>query len=438
MRLAALAFCLGAGLAQAALTDVERDIAQRVKAGSEDAIGLLERVVRINSGTLNTEGVRDVGAIFRAELEPLGFATRWIEMPEGMQRAGHLVATRQGSKGKRILLIGHLDTVFEKHSPTRLWERDGNRVRGQGVLDMKGGDVAIVEALRALHALGLLDDTTITVVFVGDEERLGIPVSVSRRALVDAAKASDAALDFEGMVRLRGGNDLATIERRGSAGVRIEVTARPGHSSGVFSETGAGRGAIFEGARVINEMREQVAEPGLSFSPGVALGGTVVDYDVSQASGTAFGKPNVIPRSFVANFDMRYMDRAQRDRARAKIRDIAAKSLPGTNTEVRFTDGYPPMVATAGNRALLEAYSRASEDAGYGPVRADVALERGASDIAFVAPHVDALDGIGPTGGGSHSVDEWLDLPSLEKSAVRAAILIYRLTRDPRPGNAPR
>jgi len=438
LRFLALAFAFAAAVANAALSETEREIAGRVSARSEEAIALLERTVRINSGTLNTEGVREVGAIFRAELDALGFKTRWVEMPEAMQRAGHLVATREGSRGKRILLIGHLDTVFEKHSPVQLWERQGHRVKGQGVLDMKGGDVAIVEALRALHGLGLLDDTTITVVLVGDEERLGSPVTASRRELLAAARASDVALDFEGMARLRGGVDLATIERRGSGGVFIEVTAKPGHSSAVFAPQGASLGAIYEGARVLNAIREQVAEPGLSFSPGVALGGTVVDYDRAQSSGTAFGKSNVIPRSFVSNLDMRYVDLEQRERAQQKIREIAAASLPGTHTEVRFTGGYPPMPATAGNRALLETYSRVSEDAGLGPVRADVALERGASDISFVAPYVDAMDGLGPIGGGSHSVDEWLDLPSLERSAVRAALVIYRLTRDPRPGNDPR
>ncbi|MFX8227039.1 hypothetical protein ABTL27_19245, partial [Acinetobacter baumannii] len=95
----------------------------------------------------NAAGVREVGALFRAEFERLGFATRWVDMPPAMQRAGHLVAERVGTQGQRVLLIGHLDTVFEKDCPVPPWQIDGRRVRGQGVSDMKGGDVIILLAL---------------------------------------------------------------------------------------------------------------------------------------------------------------------------------------------------------------------------------------------------------------------------------------------------
>ena len=423
--------------AAAALTDIENRIVERVKARSPQAIELLERTVRVNSGTMNAEGVREVGRIFAAELEALGFRTRWAEMPAEMHRAGHLIATREGTQGKRVLLLGHLDTVFEKQSPVQLWERSGNKVRGQGVVDMKGGDVAVVEALRALHALGLLEGTTISVVFTGDEERVGSPRSVSRHDLVEAAKRSDVALSFEGSSRLRSGTDLANVDRRGSAGFSLEVTARPAHSSGMFAP-GVGLGAIYEGARILNAFREQVAEPGLSFSPGLVLGGTVVEFDEVLSSGTAFGKNNVIPRLFIAHSDMRFLDIAQRDRARAKMRDIAAQGLAGTHAELKFGDGYPPMPATDGNRRLLDAYSSVSQDAGYGPVGAVDAAQRGASDIQFAAPYVDALDGLGPWGSGSHTVNEELDIPSVERSAVRAALLIYRLTRPQPPGSATR
>jgi glutamate carboxypeptidase len=434
MRRAAIVALLGLAAclpASAALTEVEALIVERVKSRSAQAIELLERSVRVNSGTFNIEGVREVGRIFAAELEPLGFKARWAEMPPEMNRAGHLIATREGSQGKRVLLVGHLDTVFEKQSPVQLWERSGNKVRGQGVVDMKGGDVAIIEALRALHELGLLAETTISVVFTGDEERLGSPQSVSRRDLIDAAKRSDVALVFEGSRRLRSGGDQAHVARRGSSSFFLEVTARPAHSSGMFSP-GIGLGAIYEGARILNAFRGEVAEPGLSFSPGVALGGTVVSFDDALASGTAFGKSNVIPRLFMVRSDMRFLDIVQRDRARAKMREIVAQSLPGTSAEIRFSDGYPPMPATEGNRALLAAYSSVSQDAGYGPVGAADASQGGASDVQFVAPYVDAIDGVGPWGSGSHTVDEQLDIPSIERSAVRAALLIYRLTRGDR------
>ena len=428
---------VAAGPASAELSEVEQRIVERVKARSTQAIDFLERTVRVNSGTMNHEGVREAGALFAAELDTLGFKTRWAEMPKEMQRAGHLVATREGRQGQRVLLMGHLDTVFEKQSPTQLWDRRGTKVRGQGVVDMKGGNVVVVEALRALHGLGLLDDTAITVVFTGDEERVGNPRSVARRDLVDAAKRSDVALSFEGSTRLRSGHDLANIARRGSGGFALEITAQPGHSAGIASGRSGSFGAIFEGARILNAFREQVAEPGLTFSPGIALGGTAVDFDEDRSAATVFGKTNVIPRVFVIHSDLRYLDAAQLARAKEKMAAIVAQNLAGTNARITFREGYPPMTATPGNQRLLEFYSRVSEDAGFGPVAAVEAAARGASDVQFVAPFVDCLDGIGPWGSGAHTVSEEIDLPSLERSAIRAALAIYRLTRHS-PGSAPR
>src|SRR6185436_12833956 len=189
----------------------------------------------------------------------------------------------EGTRGKRLLLIGHLDTVFEKQSPAQAWERRGDKVRGPGVIDMKGGNVIVVEALRALERVGALDDTTITIVFTGDEERVGSPVSVTRRDLIDAAKRSDAALSFEALARDKAGRAMASVSRRASGPFTLTVTAQPAHSAGMFSED-VGFGAIYEGVRILNAFREKLAEPGLTFSPGVVLGGTVVAYDRALGS----------------------------------------------------------------------------------------------------------------------------------------------------------
>ena len=421
----ATAFALAA---HAQLSPVEERMVAAAKGRTGDALALLERSVNINSGTLNKDGVREVGRMFAAELEALGFKTRWIDMPEAMERGGHLIATREGTRGKRLLLLGHLDTVFEKEGPFQAWERRGGTVRGPGALDMKGGIVILIEALRAMHAVGGLDDTTITVLLTGDEERLGSPVTVARRDLIAAAKRSDAALSFEGQSRDASGRDGVAISRRGSGSFRLNVTAVPGHSAGMFSEK-AGLGAIYEGARILNAFREKIAEPGLSFSPGVVLGGTVVSYDSSLSSGTSFGKGNVIPRSFVAVSDMRYTDTAQRDRARARMREIVGQSLPGTNAEILFGGGYPPMPETPGNARLHSLYTKASEDAGLGVVGIFDPSDRGSGDVQFAAPHTDCIDGLGPTGRGSHTVDEELSVASIERNAIRAAVMMHRLTR---------
>ena len=423
------AFVLYAMPAAAAdLSPTEQKIVAAIKGRSAAALQFLERTVNVNSGTMNPDGVREVGKMFRAEFDQLGFATRWVEMPPDMHRAGHLVATREGSQGKRLLLIGHLDTVFEKDSPVQLWDRRGDRVRGQGVSDMKGGDVVIVEALRALQSVGALDNTTISVVFTGDEERVGDPIEIARADLINAAKRSDIALAFEGTFKDRNGQDTATIGRRASSSWTLQVTGKQGHSMGVFSAS-SGYGAVHEAARILNAFREKLIEPDLTFNAAVILGGTEVTYDEVATKGTAYGKSNVIAKDATVKGDLRFLTNEQRDRTHQRMREIVAASLPGTSAQITFREAYPAMSPTPGNLRLLQLYSQASSDAGLGVIAPLPPGLRGAGDVQFVAPYIDSLDGIGATGVGSHSPDEDLVLASIERASIRAAIMIYRLTR---------
>ena len=410
------------------LSPVEQRIAASVRARSGEAIRMLEESVNINSGTMNHAGVREVGERYRAELERLGFETRWIELPPEMRRAGHLVATREGTQGRRLLLLGHLDTVFEADSPVKKWERKGERVSGQGVNDMKGGNVIILEALRALHEAGALDNTRITVMFTGDEEETGKPVAVSRAEMIRLAKRSDVALAWEGTVLDKHGRATATVGRRAVSAFRLEVKGKQGHSGGVFGPA-VGYGAIYEAARILDGFRVQLAEPDLTYNPGIILGGTQVEYDEALSRGTAIGKTNVIANTATVKGDLRYLDYAQRDRAHKTMHAIVSRNLPGTSARIDFTESMPPMAVTPGNLRILELYSRASEDAGLGPIKALPAGLRGAGDIQFVAPFVDTLDGLGATGNGAHSPQEDLEIASIERGAVRSAILLYRLTR---------
>lgn len=413
----------------AELSPVEQKIVAAIKANDGQAVALLERAAKINSGTLNLKGVRDVGALFRQQFDELGFKTSWVDMPPEMGRAGHLVATRTGTQGKRLLLLGHMDTVFEPDSTAPLWQLDGDGgVRGQGVSDMKAGDVAIIEALRALKQVGALDNTTISVMFTGDEEEAGNPKTVSRGPMVELAKRSDIALSFEGMVGDHNGHPRATVARRATAFFELEVKGKQGHSSGVFGP-GAGYGAVYEAARILDAFRQQVPEQGLTFNPGVILGGTDVSFDDANSKGTAAGKTNVIANTVTVKGDLRYLDYPQRDRAQAKMREIVAKSLPGASASINFRDSYPPMAQTPGNLKVLAAYSQASADAGLGEVGAVPAEARGAGDIQFIAPYIDSLDGLGASGSGAHSPSERLELASMQRAAIRTAILIYRLTR---------
>lgn len=407
----------------------EQRIAAYVDAHTEDAIALLGRLVDVNSGTMNPAGVRCVGRMVAAELDSLGLATRWVEMPDSLQRAGHLFAETRGKGGKRVLLIGHLDTVFEEDSPFQRWVRTGSTARGPGSNDMKGGDVVILYALRALHSVGALRDARITVAFTGDEESPGKPLAVARRALIEAGRRSDVALEFEGGSRDSAGV-YAVTARRSSTAWTLRVHGRPGHSSGIFRE-GAGSGAIFEAARILQAFHEELrGERYLTFNPGAIVGGTALSWDDEAGRGTAFGKDNVIADTAVVSGDIRTLTAEQLERTRARMRGIVARHLPGTTAEITFQEGYPSMPPTPGNAALLEVLNRVNRDLGVPPMRTFDPGRRGAADVSFVAPYTDALAGLGVYGSGSHTVDEQVDLASLPLVIKRAALLIYRLTRS--------
>ncbi len=418
---------VGAGLRDG-LTETERRIAGAVAGRSAEAIEFLEQIVNINSGTMNPAGVREVGQAFERELEGLGFETRWIEMPASVNRAGHLFAERDGGSGKRILLIGHLDTVYEEDSPFQIFEMlEDEQARGPGVADMKGGKVVILYALKALADAEALDDARIIGALLGDEEATGDPLSISRADLYGAARRSDASLGFEGGV---GGLNSATVARRGFTGWTLDVTATRGHSSVIFSEK-YGAGAIFEAARILNRFYEDLrGERYLTFGAGVILGGTSVTYDAEHDRGDAFGKTNVIPQTVTVAGDLRTLSFAQLDSAKTRMRDIVDESLPGASAKIRFRDSYPPMAPTEGNHALLKMLDEVSRDLGFGPIEAVDPGRRGAADISFAAQYTDALGGLGVMGSGSHTPKETVDLASISVMTKRAALLVHRLIRS--------
>jgi glutamate carboxypeptidase len=410
------------------LSPQEQRIVRYVDAHADEAVGFLERIVNINSGTLNREGVREVGRAFQAPLDSLGFDVRWIDMPDSLRRAGHLFAYRQGTQGRKVLLIGHLDTVFERDDAFQRFVREGRYATGPGVNDMKGGDVVILYALKALHAAGALEGTTITVAFTGDEESPGRPLEIARRDLIQAGRDSDVALEFETGAR-DSATEFATVARRSASGWTLTVRGRTAHSSGVFSE-GAGSGAIFEASRILTAFHEELrGEQYLTFNPGTIVGGTDVRWDPSESRGTAFGKTNVVAQSAIVTGDIRTITDEQLQRTRERMRTIVARHLPRTEAEIEFHEGYPSMPPTEGNHALLTLLNTVNRDLGTPPMEALDPGRRGAADVSFVAPYVDALAGLGANGSGAHAPGERVDLQMLPLQVKRAALLIYRLTR---------
>ena len=410
-----------------ALDENEQRMVEWIDSHAEDAIALLKETVNISSGTMNHEGVREVGRVMQRELDALGLDSEWIEMPEEMRRAGHLFGRKLDGTAKKFLLIGHLDTVFEADDAFQGFARIVNTATGPGVDDMKSGNVVIVYALKALQEIGALDDIPVVVAYTGDEEKMGRPLSISRQALIEAGQWADIALGFESAVH-REGSDWATIARRSSSRWMLTVEGKQAHSSGIFSDS-VGAGAIFEAARILNAFYEEVrGEEHLTFNVGTILGGTDVTYDAEQNRGAAFGKGNVVPRKAVVHGGMRTISVEQQERARAAMRAIVAESLPHTSASIEFGEGYPPMFPTEGNRSLKVMLSAINEALGRGPMKELDPSMRGAADVSFVAPYTDAIAGLGALGDGGHTPNESLDLTSLPLAIKRAAILIYRIS----------
>jgi len=408
----------------------ERNIVKAVDKHSEKAIELIKKSVNINSGTMNFEGVREVGGLFQKELDKLGFKTQ-LTNGEAYGRAGHLIATREGKQGPKFLMIGHLDTVFELESPLQEYTMLNDSImKGPGIADMKGGDVIIILAMQALDDAGLLDDMSIEIVMTGDEEKSGSPLELSKKDLIDAAKRADIALGFE-----NGDNNPETmvVSRRGSADWELKVTGNPSHSSQIFTED-IGVGAIYETSRILNEFYIELAkEKDLTFNPGFIIGGTTLKRDADGTGGHAFGKTNVVSQETAVRGDLRAVSLDQLIKVKATMKRIVSENYPQTKAELIFSaGGYPPLTLTDGNARLLGYFSAVSEDLGFGSVTAVNPRNAGAADISFTSEYVEmAIDGLGLTGGGGdHTINETGNLNTVAKQAKITAVLMYRLAHS--------
>lgn len=424
----ALAALVIANPAAAQLSTAEQTIIETVEEGFEQDVALLEAITNVNSGTHNHEGVREVGRMLMPEFEALGFEVEWVDQ-DHVGRAGHLFATHDaGNDSTKMLLIGHIDTVFEPDSPFQQFVREGDSATGPGVVDDKGGIIVILSALRAMEEAGTLDDANIVIALTGDEEDVGNPIDQARADLVEAGRWADVALGFEAL-SVVDGEDLGVVARRSSNSWTLTTTGTTGHSSGIFSE-GAGYGAIYEMARILDAFRVELPEENLTYNVGFMAGGTPAELGEDNLSASAIGKTNIIPDSAVARGDLRTLTQEQTERTVAAMQAIVEENLPGTDAEIEFAFRYPPMSPSEGNTALLARLNAINTDIGLAEMGVFPPARRGAADISFVAPYVDGLAGMGPDGAGSHAEGESVDLRSFTRQAQRAAILMSRLAAE--------
>ena len=408
------------------LSAPEAKIVSAVDKGNASAESLLETLVNMNSGTFNLPGVTAVGKALEQQFQSLGFKTTLVN-EDAVKRAPSLLAEHRGRRGnKRLLLIGHMDTVFEPTHPFQRFERNGNIVKGPGVNDMKGGLVVMIAGLKALQSAGLLKDANISVFISGDEEAAGDPLESSRKDMIAAAKNADLALSFEGVV-VHEGLEYASTARRGATQWRLTVKGKAAHSGSIFTKD-TGDGAAFEMSRILAQFHDTLREPNMTYSVGLVLAGSQIDVQ-PNGNASVTGKGNIVPGEALSIGDLRVLSPDQLTRVEDKMKAIVAANLPGTQATLTIEQGYPPMAPTPGNVALLTELNVVNKSLGSPPMQALDPMLRGAGDVSFIAPFIDALDGMGLAGDGSHTALETADLSRLPLQTKRVALLLHRLSQ---------
>jgi glutamate carboxypeptidase len=382
---------------------VDARVLERAVAGRLDRfLAELEQLVNIDCGSYTPAGVNRVADFAEAALRELGASVERIAhrpTPEH-QQLGDLVIGRLDGEGPRLLLVGHMDTVFEPGTAMeRPFRRDGDRASGPGVTDMKAGLLAGLHALAALHESGLWPAVT----FVANpDEEIGSPFSTPhiRRLAAD----HDAVLVLE---CARANGDIVSA-RKGVASIHLEVSGRAAHA-GVEPEKG--RSAILEAAHQVVALHALNGRwPSVTVNVGVIQGGT---------------RPNVVAERCLLKVDVRGATAGEFQAATAEVERLATKStVDGTTIALDRTSGHPPMEKTPATERLATLAIRIAGELGFA---LHDAATGGASDANTTAAlGRPTLDGLGPIGGDDHSRDEWLDVASIVPRTALLASLIAR------------
>jgi len=371
------------------------------------ALDLLKEIVDIDSGTGDVAGGTRVAAVIGTRLQAIGAAVK-AEPAEGTGLPDNLVAVLHGSGKGRILIIAHLDTVFDPGAAAlRPFRIDGNRAHGPGVGDEKGGLVNAVSALEILHDLGLKNYATISLLVDTSEER-GSPGST--RLIRRLAKQADVEFNMEP------GDppDALTVWRKGSASIRIQVAGRAAHAGMAPQD---GRNAAVELVHQLASLENAFPHSG---------DGTTVNLTVLKAG----ERTNIIPDYAEATLNVRYRTLEELNGVIGKIHEASRTTLvPDTSVTVAHDPAYPPLTENADIDALA---ARARSI--YAEIGKTIALagNGGASESALaMALGTPALDGLGFVGGDFHTDHEWIDLDSVAPRLYLFTRLLVETGRDP-------
>jgi len=369
-------------------------------AGREgEMIALLERLVNQDSGTYDREGVNRVADMMASTFQAIGFSVQ--RLPNDAY-GDHLVATRGDGPGrKRLLCVGHMDTVFPAGTAAaRPFRIQGGRATGPGVVDMKGGLTVLRFALAALAATEspTIHEAGITVLMNADEE-IGSP---SSHALIDeTARRHDAAIVLEPARP----NGECVIARKGVGHFRMEVFGKQAHAG---SQPELGVNAIWELAHKICAL-QALNDPvrGSTVNVGVVRGGD---------------RSNVVPDYAYADIDLRVWNLAEAERITQAFREIASRSsVPGARGQLAGEVSTPPWPTDDGTRRMHQLLQQAAAHLGLEIPGVETG---GGSDGSRTAQHIPTLDGLGPVGSKMHSPEEYLEVPSLTQRAALVALFV--------------
>lgn len=367
-----------------------------------EMFALLEKLVLIQSGSQNKPGLDLMAETLCPLLKDLGLGAEILPM----KSCGNMVrAWNQSSLENRgILLMGHMDTVFPKDSEFNWYKDQGEIVRGPGVMDMKGGLVTGVFALKALQQLGILDEIPVKVLFNSDEE-IGSPNS--RKLIEDQARECKAAFVLEG-----GGLDgQVAVGRKGKMGFELKLEGRAGHAGAAGQDKSS---AVLEAAHKIIALEGLNRHPGLLVNAGVVSGGSV---------------PNAVAREAVIKVDFRYDHPEDESSLKKMMAEIMADSnVPGVTARLETVSSRPAMPATSGIKSL---YSLVAGVASRCSQKISPEFRGGVSDANFIAAmNIPVLDGMGPCGDMDHSHEEYIIRQSLPDRALLLASSLLGCSTD--------
>ena len=361
----------------------------QIDTAQNEMTALLEKLVRIDSGSHNVEGVMKVASVVKEELDKLEFHTELVECND----AGPiLMGENKGVNEKNVILLGHMDTVFDETAQVKNpYRRENGRILGPGVLDMKSGIVQIIYALKLLKVLDKLE-YGIKIILVGDEE-VGHINSSALQIFEKEAKDSYCVFCCE----FGRPDNQIVLERKGVGTMTLDVQGRAAHAG---NELASGRNAVVELSRLIMEIDNLYTDPeaDLTASIGIIEGGTAV---------------NVVPDRAKGIFDVRFTHESSLDKLIQNVEEMTKNPHKDyLTTDLGYIKEYPPMMKTNSSEQFLHFVSERSEKLGFGRLK-PVSVGGGADSSFFSALNVPTLCSFGPVGQNAHTLDEFIIEESL-------------------------